>query len=480
MKKQFSFALIIIYCVTAFNAMAQNIEPPTLQMSSDLLSAKNEEPEITTQQYAIIEQRIQSNAQQFGLDKMVDRINIVSLQWPLKAATGFNDCGFYVVSAYVDHDTTTSFHDYNNGTVTYNGHRGTDIATFPFHFYKMDSNQVEVVAAGAGTIIDKHDGEYDRNCVGVGSGLIANYIIIQHADGSEALYWHMKSGKVTTKTIGQTVVAGEYLGVVGSSGSSSGPHLHFEVWSGNTAATLVDPFAGPNNTWNLTSWWTNQKPHEEPAVLKASVHTTDVDFATCPISETPNESTYYTIPFQGPGLSPGYAKFYVFLRNVTTGGVINLQIKNANGTVYSATGNPWSYTLPTSGLYYTLAYSKKLPTVAGTFTFEATYNGISCSQSFDIVTATGVEEQAQLSQFNYYPNPAAHDISVSVFNLVNGIYHFKLKNTIGQVIMDKQITIENNALQKTFSITDQINGIYFMSLESDKINMVKKIIKQQY
>ncbi|MBK8923793.1 MAG: peptidoglycan DD-metalloendopeptidase family protein [Saprospirales bacterium] len=135
--------------------------------------------------------------------------------------------------------------DYNCGARTYDGHQGTDIGIAPFSFYKMDHNQVEVVAAAAGVLLDKADGNFDRNCAV--NSLPANYAVVQHPDGSRAFYWHLKKNSVTTKAIGQPVAAGEYLGVVGSSGSSSGPHLHFEVRSGSTTSTRVDPFAGACN-----------------------------------------------------------------------------------------------------------------------------------------------------------------------------------------------------------------------------------------
>ena len=46
----------------------------------------------------------------------------------------------------------------------------------------MDSNLVEVIAAAPGVILDKHDGEFDRNCASTSSN--ANYVVIQHTDGS--------------------------------------------------------------------------------------------------------------------------------------------------------------------------------------------------------------------------------------------------------------------------------------------------------
>ena len=108
----------------------------------------------------------------------------------------------------------------------------------------MDQDQVEVIASAPGIIIDKYDGEFDKKCAGVSSSAKANYAVIQHADGSRAIYFHMKSGKTTTKAIGENIETRKKIGIVGSSGNSSGPHLHFEIWAGSTVSTLVDPFAG--------------------------------------------------------------------------------------------------------------------------------------------------------------------------------------------------------------------------------------------
>lgn len=53
-----------------------------------------------------------------------------------------------------------------------------------------------------------------------------NYVTIQHANGLTSTYAHMKYVAVS---VGQTVKQGEYLGQVGSTGASTGAHLHFEV-----------------------------------------------------------------------------------------------------------------------------------------------------------------------------------------------------------------------------------------------------------
>lgn len=53
-----------------------------------------------------------------------------------------------------------------------------------------------------------------------------NYVVVDHGNGDSTLYAHMSSRSVS---VGQTVAQGDVLGLVGSTGSSSGNHLHFEV-----------------------------------------------------------------------------------------------------------------------------------------------------------------------------------------------------------------------------------------------------------
>jgi murein DD-endopeptidase MepM/ murein hydrolase activator NlpD len=55
-----------------------------------------------------------------------------------------------------------------------------------------------------------------------------NYISIQHKDGSVAHYWHLKKDGVLVNA-GDTIKAGQLIGVSGNTGYSAFPHLHFEV-----------------------------------------------------------------------------------------------------------------------------------------------------------------------------------------------------------------------------------------------------------
>jgi len=89
-------------------------------------------------------------------------------------------------------------------------HTGVDIAG-------PGINGATVVAAGDGRVI----------ATGWRGGY-GNTIIIDHGDGVTTLYAHLQSGGIHVST-GQQVRAGQRIGSVGSTGNSTGPHLHWEV-----------------------------------------------------------------------------------------------------------------------------------------------------------------------------------------------------------------------------------------------------------
>lgn len=62
-----------------------------------------------------------------------------------------------------------------------------------------------------------------------------NYVVINHGNGLSTLYQHCSAIYVSS---GQSVSCGQNIAAVGTTGASTGPHLHFEVWAGGTP---VDP-----------------------------------------------------------------------------------------------------------------------------------------------------------------------------------------------------------------------------------------------
>lgn len=81
-----------------------------------------------------------------------------------------------------------------------------------------------IVASRPGTVILVRNPVEGQNWGGSGYG---NYIVIDHGDGLATLYAHLKSTHVSTM---QQVQAGDRIGSCGSTGTSTGSHLHFEVW----------------------------------------------------------------------------------------------------------------------------------------------------------------------------------------------------------------------------------------------------------
>ena len=70
----------------------------------------------------------------------------------------------------------------------------------------------------------------------------ANTVCIKHAHGEYTVYGHLKHGSITVK-VGQKVKAGQVIGRVGNSGSSTYPHLHFAMYNGDGISlpcTFVD------------------------------------------------------------------------------------------------------------------------------------------------------------------------------------------------------------------------------------------------
>jgi hypothetical protein len=139
------------------------------------------------------------------------------------------------VNNYVDLDLSSGLLDWGCDDWTYNGHDAHDIDIRSFGEQAIG---VPIFAVQDGTVIDAHDGEFDMNISAPNQP--ANYVLIDHGNGRICYYWHMKKNSVAVSA-GEQVSAGQQIGLVGSSGRSTGPHLHFATYEDGN---VVEPQAG--------------------------------------------------------------------------------------------------------------------------------------------------------------------------------------------------------------------------------------------
>ncbi len=90
-------------------------------------------------------------------------------------------------------------------------------------------NGVDLAAPNGTPIMASADGDVIVAKAGGYNGGYGSYVVIQHGNGSQTLYAHMS--KVATYD-GAHVVQGQVIGYVGSTGKSTGAHLHFEIRNG--------------------------------------------------------------------------------------------------------------------------------------------------------------------------------------------------------------------------------------------------------
>ena len=104
----------------------------------------------------------------------------------------------------------------------------------PFHGRELHRG-ADITAPGGTPIMAARSGVVLVSTYGSSYG---NYVTIAHSDGTRSLYAHMSSRAISP---GSTVSAGQVIGYVGSTGSSTGNHLHFEIWTNSSSSSCVNP-----------------------------------------------------------------------------------------------------------------------------------------------------------------------------------------------------------------------------------------------
>jgi hypothetical protein len=175
-----------------------------------------------------------------------------------------------VIEDYPDVDPTEAATDYRCGLKTRDGHSGTDFALLSFE--QMETG-VRVIAAADGRVEAIRNTRPDQPYV-PGTDLngeeCGNAVRINHGNGYQSVYCHMKLGSVRV-TPGQRVVQGQLLGEVGLSGLTNYPHLHLTITQGSE---IVDPFApGQANACSepVETLWLETPPYSDAGLFTVGI-----------------------------------------------------------------------------------------------------------------------------------------------------------------------------------------------------------------
>ena len=397
--------------------------------------------------------------------------------WPLKLKDGIGDPGFYGISNFVDHDPSfpNQLKDYVNGIRTYDvasgyNHKGTDIFLWPFSWLKMDNDEVEVIAVADGIITGKADGNFDRSCAMSNSQWNALYV--RNLDSSVVWYGHLKKNSVTSMNTGDTIKTGEYVGIVGSSGSSTGPHLHMEVY--DKMNKLVDPWFGPGNPTIDTSWWIQQRPYYHSRINKIATHIAWPVFPACPGQETP----YYRSEFL-----PGSAIYFItYYQDQLKGQVSTYTIMTPDNIVW----NQWTHSLTNAdhyaaswwGWYWTFPPNAAL----GDWTFSVGYEGSFYSTTFTITNSpTEVVRgdhavRPEYYLYNAYPNPfnpmTTIRYSIPKREYVHLTLHDLLGRELGSIVHELK---EQGVYEASFDASSFSSGTYLCRLQAGNFVQTKRM-----
>jgi MYXO-CTERM domain-containing protein len=148
-----------------------------------------------------------------------------------------------------DNNTGSGCRDYNCGSRCYDGHSGTDFGI---------PTGTPVLASADGVVIATNNGCANTGYVGNPcGGRCGNYVQLEHADGSRSIFCHMQLNSLAVSR-GQRVRCGQTLGRSASSGSSSGPHLHFG-WRRTASGASIDSYRG--RCTSSPGAWTDQRSY---------------------------------------------------------------------------------------------------------------------------------------------------------------------------------------------------------------------------
>ncbi|MFO1242293.1 MAG: M23 family metallopeptidase [Rickettsiales bacterium] len=231
---------------------------------------------------------------------------------------------------YVDQAAGSDYQDFMCNKLTYDKHDGIDIR-LPTRA-EMDKG-VKVLAAADGAVLNVRDEMADISVRKIDRNTIkdkecGNGVVIDHADGWQTQYCHMMKGSVIVHK-GQTVKAGDPLGLIGLSGDTEFPHVHVSV---RKDGAKVDPYTGGSmetgcgkgtkSLWSATAAEAMQ--YRDTGVLKTGF-----------IQDVPKYDDVMDGKFSGTEIKQDAPMmiFWSLLYGLHTGDVLSMKLTDPQGNI---------------------------------------------------------------------------------------------------------------------------------------------------
>lgn len=202
-----------------------------------------------------IADNIKEIASHYDINKSIALATVSSklMWWPIGSETTTEDNG---ITYAIDNPYPTTITAPYGEVRSDHTHTGIDIAP------AAANGVVNVIAAKDGIVTSVTTGCIsggDQTC----GGGYGNHIMISHPDGTYTLYAHLHEDTITVK-VNDSVKQGQVIGKVGSSGHSTGTHLHFEVRTDATTTTnptdyvsMENPRPSGGSSSDLAQWLIN-------------------------------------------------------------------------------------------------------------------------------------------------------------------------------------------------------------------------------
>ncbi len=348
--------------------------------------------------------------------------------------------GDLFINNFVDLDASGIVRDAFCHDYSYDGHRGIDIDTVGFAEQDIG---VPVYAAADGTVVIAHDGEYDRNTSW--GNQPANYVVVHHGGQHYTHYYHLRNGSVAVSP-GEQVQAGQQIGLMASSGVSTGPHLHFET---QMEGHVIEPFTG--NCRPGSSLWADQPGLSESTYIREFIITDQsLNGWSGPPFDTSRQGTFVQ------GTRTIY--FWINLLNMGPGTQYSIRFIRPDGTTALNNG-PQSFSGTYRWSWWWWYWNVDL-NQTGTWHIEYTLSGLPAFRApFTVVSSAGqIVNRPPVPITVAFDPPAISQEAVPICRVTSGIlfedpdydairYHFLWKRN-GIVVRDVTSALGSDVLPR--------------------------------